>query len=65
MELQILTVEYKKRKFGKCDKAKTAIDGNSKKHKFQDVPKGDYALIKIDYLNDRIAVEEFISNLKK
>jgi len=64
MELQILTVKYKKRQFGKCDKAKTAIDGNTKKHKFQDVPEGEYALIKIDSLNDRIAVEEFIENLK-
>jgi hypothetical protein len=26
---------------------------------------GDYALVKIESLNDRIAVEEFIANLKK
>jgi uncharacterized protein (DUF2141 family) len=64
MDIQILTVKYKKIRFGKCDKAKASIDGNSSKHKFNDVPIGDYALVKIESLDDRIAVEEFIENLK-
>lgn len=29
-----------------------------------DLQSGDYAIVKIETLNDRIAVEEFIENLK-
>ena len=31
---------------------------------FNDLPFGDYALVKIESINDRIAVEEFIQNLR-
>jgi hypothetical protein len=31
---------------------------------FNDLPFGDYALVKIESLNDRIAVDKFMENLK-
>jgi hypothetical protein len=65
MDVQILRVEHKIRKYKRYDKVKVYLDGNKHKRKFFDVPKGEYALVKIESLNDRIAVEEFIENLKK
>lgn len=62
MEIQILKVKHIQRIHRKNDKVKVYVDGDDHKHKFHNVEPGEYALVKIESLNDRIAVEEFIKN---
>lgn len=59
MEIIILKIEESDKNYN----AKVFVNG--KQDHFDDLKSGDYALVKIDSLNDRIAVEEFIANLKK
>jgi hypothetical protein len=63
MELTILKVQYVER-ISRNDKVKVSVNGLTGKKKFEDVPKGEYALIKLESLNDRFAVEKFIEQLK-
>lgn len=57
MDLPIVEIKITRR--GNV-KAKLLMNHDDKK----DLKLGDYALVKINTINDRIAVEEFIENLK-
>lgn len=65
MEMNILRAETQFTKCLCCDnKTKISINNKIVNKKFKDLENGDYALIKIDSLIDKIAVEEFIEKLK-
>lgn len=59
MELPIIRI------YQDSDREKQAELTNYSKEdvSFNDLPFGDYALVKIGSINDRIAVEEFVKNL--
>ncbi|MFV5697768.1 hypothetical protein ACM55H_05315 [Flavobacterium sp. ZT3R17] len=62
MELQILRITHTK--YSGMD-IELLRDKNQDEEDYVPPKSGDYALVKIESLNDRIAVEEFIKNLKK
>jgi hypothetical protein len=62
MELQILRITHTR--YSGMD-IEILKDENQDEEDYVPPKSGDYALVKIESLNDRIAVEEFIENLKK
>jgi len=63
MSVDIIKVEHVK-KISRNDKVKVSVNGLTGKRKFKDVPKGEYVLVKIETINDRFKVEEFIESLR-
>lgn len=63
MSIDIIIIEHIK-KISRNDKVKVSVNGLTGERKFEDVPKGEYVLVKIETINDRIKVEEFIKELR-
>lgn len=63
MSVDIIKVEHIK-KISRSDKVKVTVNGLTGKLKFEDVPKGEYILVKIETINDRTKVEGFIKELR-
>jgi hypothetical protein len=63
MSIDIIKIEHFKR-ISRSDKVTVSVNGLTGKRKFEDVPKGEYILVKIETLNDRTKVEGFIKELR-
>lgn len=63
MSIDIIKVEHIQ-KISRNDKVKVSVNQLTGKRKFENVPKGEYILVRIETINDRFKVEEFIKNLR-
>ena len=63
MSIDIIKVEHIQ-KISRNDKVKVSVNELTGKRKFEDVPKGEYILVRIETINDRFKVEEFIQSLR-
>lgn len=65
MDIDILKIQAMP---GKCSCSeninKATLNGIKGKEKFNDLDQGEYVLIRIESLSDRMAVEEFIEKFK-